>query len=736
MSIHWLAGLFFVALGVCSGQDLRPQRIALEVNGVVKWWDLPAGKSADGMDVDLPEPRVRWSVRFSRSKDGTLITSTMRNQSPAAVKVGKAIVFEGPVPEVAATVGVALVMSGWQGPSLVKRIDKGPHVSKTLTVMTEPGSSKGFLSGFVSFIHANTEHRIAMDGAQVRLQSHCDFEGFSLAPNATLTTEPLLVQSGEPIGLLHTWADRAQEELKPKLWPTIPAGWVGWSWVDPFRIEQYEEVLRRNAKAIRERLPGLDIPYLWVSLGNLENREPGNWLKWNRKGFPTPPQKLIQDLNAQGFQFGLWMGSFWVSSQLKDEVARLQDAFLRKDGKLLTVPHRELGAVYILDPTHPKTHEHLRNVLGKYREWGVRYYMIDFLYSISGSTPGNFVPSSYHNAGLIPGPETYREGLKVIREAAGPETYLLASTGPTLQSIGLMDGVRAGTDYGEGRPLDGPGKGFWPATFVINKSDYWTSHRRATEAMATHFFMHGKLFVADSGNVLSVDQPIPVDEARMSATIFGLNGSPIMLGDDIARLSEDRLGFIRKVFPRLLEAATPLDLFESADPATPTLFHLPVKTAWDGYDLYAVFNYGPSAVRRRIEAGEGKVAWDFWNERYLGAVAPALDVEVPAESVRLLRVMKRRDHPWLLSTDLHVRQGQAEISNVRWEGNALTIEAQRPAGTKGSVFVHAPKGYSLADPKGLFLAKDGVDGSLIIRVALEFDSQGKASRTLRFQPPQ
>jgi hypothetical protein len=733
MSIDWLLLTLLLALGTCAGQDLRPQRISLEIDGVARSWELPRHTRPPGvMQVDVPEPRVRWSVRFSRNKGGTLITSMLHNTSPNPVKIGKATLFDAPAPGVAATAGVALVMSGWQGPSLVKRTGRGPHLSKTLTVITEPGSSKGLLSGFTGFVRANTEHRIAADGAQVRLQSYCDFEGFPVAPNGTLTTEPLLVQTGEPIELLHIWADRVQQDLKPRIWPTIPAGWVGWSWVDPFRIEQYEEVLRRNAKAVRERLAGFDIGYLWVSLGNLENREPGNWLKWNTRTFPTPPRELIRDLNAQGFQFGLWMGAFWISSQLKDEVARLEDAFLRKDGKPLTVPHRELGAVYILDPTHPKTHEHLRKVLATYREWGVRYYMIDFLYSISGSTPGNFLPSSYFNRDLIPGPETYRDGLKVIRDAVGADTYLLASTGPTLHSIGLMDGVRAGTDYGEGRPLDGPGKGFWPATFVINKPDFWTSHQRATEAMATHFFMHRKLFVADTGNVLSVDQPIPVEEARMSTTIFGINGSPVMLGDDIARMSEDRVSFLRKVFPRLPEVATPLDLFESPEPSTPGIFHLPVKTSWDEYDLYAVFNYTSQTVRRRIAASEGKLAWDFWNERYLGGVPPAMEVEAPAESVRLLRVMKRRDHPWLLSTDMHVRQGQAEIVDAKWEAGALTIAAQRPAGSKGSVFVHAPKGFAPADPKGLFLAKDGVDGSLIIRVAMEFDAQGKASRTLRF----
>jgi hypothetical protein len=40
----------------------------------------------------------------------------------------------------------------------------------------------------------------------------------------------------------------------------------------------YEDVVRRNARAIREKLGGFDIEYVWVSIGNLAGRRPGAWL--------------------------------------------------------------------------------------------------------------------------------------------------------------------------------------------------------------------------------------------------------------------------------------------------------------------------------------------------------------------------------------------------------------------------------------------------------------------------
>ncbi len=42
--------------------------------------------------------------------------------------------------------------------------------------------------------------------------------------------------------------------------------------------------------------------------------------------------------------------------------------------------------------------------------------------------------------------EVFRTGLRIIREEAGPDAYLLASGAPLLPSLGLADGLRSGPD--------------------------------------------------------------------------------------------------------------------------------------------------------------------------------------------------------------------------------------------------------------------------------------------------
>ncbi len=672
---------------------------------------------------------IRWTVSTRDEAGARIITATARNTGAEPAKVGRYKLHEEVVrlsPD-----AVALVMSGWQEPSTVQRIRGAkPLISQTLTELTDGRAS--FQAGFITFDRAQTTHEIRWDEARgaVVVSSYCDFGYWELAPGVEVAAETLrLDTTADPYAALERWGELVQAHYHPQLWKKAPAGWVGWSWVDSFNVERYEDVVRRNARAIRQRLPGCDVDYIWVSIGNLEDRRPGAWLRWNYKLFPSGPQTLVRDLGAQNYKFGLWAGAYWLNSGLKEDYAQLKDAVLTRDGKPLVVPGGQWGASYILDPTHPKVKQHIREVFETWRGWGVRYYMIDFLNAIGDAIPGTFRPGSFYDKSLVPGAQTFREGLKTIREAAGDDTYLLASTGPTLQSVGLMSAVRAGNDYGEGRPLDGPGKGFYPATFVINRAEHWTSHRRATDAWAGNFFTHNRLYLADSGNVFTIDKPIALSDAQISATIFGLNGGPVMLGDDIDRMDAGRLEMLRQQFPRLLDCARPIDLFTSPAPGYPKAFKLHVKRDWDEWDLVAVFNYTKEPLDYKLDADPARdVVWDFWN----GQVAQS--TVVPARSVKLWRVSRLRDYPWLVSTDMHIRQGQAEIEMCKWDAasKTLTLRARRPEASHGSAYVRVPKGMVVANPAGLWIAKDGNDSTLLIRVDFEFKDGQAVERQIRF----
>jgi hypothetical protein len=762
--------------------EIAAARLGIDVDGQTLWaakadkasWSgQAAGKIAPGESAravyEFDALKLAWTVEFRLSADGTQFSvgSEIRNRGDKPIKLGKCRLLEAFDRPAAFSLGdnpertAMLVMSGWCGKSPLQMISgsKEPLTAKTLAPLYNSAANAGAVVGFLSFDRINTEVQAQWSAADkaVGLRAYCDFEGYELAPGKSVRSETLGAWfARDPQAAMAAWADAAAERYKPRLWPAdkIPAGWVGWSWVDPFNVERYEDVLRRNAAAINRRLPGLGIEYLWVSIGNLKDTLPGNWNDWNTDNFPTPPEKLLDDLRRDGFKFGLWMGVFWMCTQADSQrLADLDDALLLSKGKPVMVPYRwqfgkyaklpveQRPGMYVLDPTHPKTQAYLKKVFETYYRWGVRYYMIDFLDVISGSTPGHFLYDQCYDRNLIHGPEVYRAGLKLVRESAGADTYILSSTGPTIQNIGLVDGARMGSDYGEGRPL-APASGFYPGTFVINNANFWTSHRVAADTMATAGFMHRKLFLADTGNVLTVDKPCPLAEAQTSATIFGINGSPMMLGDDVERMDESRLELVKKCLPRLPEAAHSLDLFECPEPDYPKLFHLPVKTAWDSWELVALFNYGNEPLTREVElrrlglddAAE-YATWDFWNERYDGLCRGKLRLTAGPQSVKLVRISRLRPHPWLVSTDMHVRQGQAEIEDCRWDAASMTLSfvARRPAGLRGNVFLLAPPGLAVAEPRGLWLAKDGRNQSLIIGCRLDFNDEAQR-REIRFLP--
>ena len=199
---------------------------------------------------------------------------------------------------------------------------------------------------------------------------------------------------------------------------------------------------------------------------------------------------------------------------------------------------------------------------------------------------------------------------------------------------------------------------------------------------------------------------------------------------------------VKQLFPRLPEAARPLDLFDAPGPDYPKIFHLRVKREWDEWSLVAVFNYEDRPLdcpidmsRLGLDGDREYRVWEHWGAKSIGSRRRRFVAEVPPQSVKLYRVAQAREHPWLLSTDLHVRQGQAELEDCRWDADRkeLTIRARRPPGHHGNAYVVVPPGQALQNPKGLWIAKDARDGSLVVRCSFEFRDSSAVEVRLQFQ---
>ena len=729
-------------------------RFGLELNGT-------ALRSADAecslrnmkpfdLELSFAQPRVTWTIRqVGPAPDGTvLLRSTVTNDSPAAIALGKVWLLDSDEPVAIGQTADDLVCLPLSGEIANRAVfplahEACPRTSKIKSQFLNRKESVALQVGFVTFQRANTEveHQYDAHAGITRLSASCDFAGWELQPGASTETEVFLVAAGsDPYAQLESWADLAAERCGPRRWEDAPIGWIGWSWVDAFNDECYEDVILRNCEAIRRRLGGFGVDYVWLSLGNIADVNPGDWLNWNTSLFPNGPEYLGRRLKGMGFHWGLWCGVFWMCSALKERVEELRNALLKNDdGSLMVVrPEWQFGeagklprdrrpCMYALDPSHPEALAFLQHVFRTYREWGVRYYMLDFLHAGAGNISTHRY-REHHDTGLVAGPEVYQNALRHIREAAGDDTYLLSSSGPTVHNAGVFDAIRTGNDFGEGRPIY-PDSYFYPATFVINASGFWTGPMRALQNQASAYYTHRKLYINDSGNVLTVGKPLPLSDAQIHATIHAFSGGPSMIGDDVDRLDDDRLALIKKTLPRSRDVGFPVDLFDAAYPSCPRVFHRRIEKRWGHFDVVAVYNFADAVLEQRIDltrlgldADVRYLAWEFWNGEYVGGVAGCLTAYVPPRSVRVYRLTEDVGRPALLGTDMHVLMGEVEILDCAWDESTRTLSgsALRPRGETGNVFLHAPATLRVADPAGLWVAKDARDSSLIVRLRTSF----------------
>jgi hypothetical protein len=493
----------------------------------------------------------------------------------------------------------------------------------------------------------------------------------------------------------------------------------------------------QNAKAIKERLGGFGVEYIWISTVNTKDNLPGNWDKDNVYNFPKGLGFLSEYLKERDLKMGLWIAPFWMN-EASENLGHVEKAIAIKNGeKVITktgrITHQpfngkkpeELPRVYYLDPTHPDLHKFLKKTFNYYNDIGIRYYMVDFL--LHGIDP----EYDLHDKSVVNGPESYRMTMELIRESVTEDTYLLSSSGPTLYNIGLVDGVRAARDFGEGRPVT-KYCGYYPANYLTNNFELI---KEVTRDYAITHPNNRRLYVNDAFNMITIGKPVAKNEARIVCTLFGLSGNPVMMGDDIPSVSEERLSMIKKILPLHEGTMIPCDLYESCWPDTPHVFRLDVKKHYAEFTIMALFNFNDDPMTTTLDTSElfkdnsEYIVFDFWNEHCLGSALGSVEIHISPRDAKILRFTKKPDHPWVIGSDMHISQGDVELMHLRWDPDEMTLKGTctRPEGETGRLFIYIPDGFEPVDFRELFIIREetldiGPEGKMVIGMkSLFFD---------------
>ena len=347
----------------------------------------------------------------------------------------------------------------------VELLAAGLHHSDNLSHLFDPRTGEALVCGFVTVDRMVGRHVLVRDaGAGVaEYRATCELGGVELAPGAWITSERLRVGIfDDPYDALVDWAEAVHRRYGTTYADDPPVGWCGGAWIDAFSAEEdcWETVALDNADALRRKLRGFDVRYLWTSQTNFVDGIPGDWLSADERQIPSGLDGFFAKLGEREFVPALWVSPFWFFAEAEGTLEENRENLLR-DASGAPICERRSWEFdlhsdpddaprlhqYFLDGTHPETAAYVRRIFACYRRLGVRYYMLDFLAVKKGAR--------LHDPTRTP-LQAARSILQVIRDAAGPDTHLQTAVSSTPGYVGLIDAARVGRDFGEGRPLFPP----------------------------------------------------------------------------------------------------------------------------------------------------------------------------------------------------------------------------------------------------------------------------------------
>jgi alpha-galactosidase len=290
---------------------------------------------------------------------------------------------------------------------------------------------------------------------------------------------------------LAAWADGQAEAPR-----AAPTAWCSW-------YHYYGAVTDADVLENLDAITALDLPVDVIQVDDGWQAGIGDWL-----GSPSLPA-LAGRIRGAGRRAGIWVAPFLVGERSR----------LARTGWLLgDAGHNWDQNLRGLDI--PRAEDHLREIFGALRACGFDYFKLDFLY-----------------AGALGGLDAYRHGLSVIREAVGPEAYLLGCGAPILPSVGLLDAMRVGPDIAptyepEGGDLSRP------------------SQRAAALTTAARAWQHGRFWVNDPDCLIAAPGvERRADWARTVERYGGLRA----FSDRIADLDEWGLATTRRLLSSVPE---------------------------------------------------------------------------------------------------------------------------------------------------------------------------------------
>ncbi len=544
-----------------------------------------------------------------------------------------------------------------------------------------------------------------------RVVAQIDYGRLRIKPGQDARTETFALGWFDDARLgLEAYADAIARVYAIKL-PVQPAGYCTW-YADKHGGACDEKHLAELAAFAAQHLKPFGFEFVQIDDGwqdGVSTNGPCRNFTSQRPAGPYPGgmQAMASQITGLGLTPGIWFMPF-AGTHYDPFFQEHQDWFAQdSQGK----PFETTWGGTCLDMTHAGARQHLRSVVQRIaHEWGYRVFKMDGLWT-GTATRLMYVNDGYQDDQIgesrLSDPdktpvEAYRDGLKLVREVAGPDVFLLGCcVSQNMRSFGgafgLLDAMRVGPDTGAG-------------------------HIGAPHG-SRNYFLHGRIWQNDP-DCVSVRSSTSLDQARLNASWTAISGQLFYSSDWLPDLPADRLDILRRTMPAHGLLPRPVDLFEH-DPAR--IWLLSDTRQSPRRDVVAFYNWDQDRAvtvacatsRLGLPAAVEYVAFDFWADKFVRPFRETLSAELPAASCRVLAVQPVSDRPQLLSTSRHVTQGMVDVRSETWDMSTHTLSGiSRVVG---------------ADPYELRIVVPIGEGSWLAREVRVSDEEAAAGITTAFR---
>lgn len=555
----------------------------------------------------------------------------------------------------------------------------GEYTSDMFGTLMDRTHQTGWLAGFLS----QKEHfgHIHMTGKPgLSLTASASGDGAEVPSGATVTTDWLAISfldltDPEASGV---YLDAAARVNQVHLRHKIPTGWCSW----------YHYYTQINPDVIHENLYNLAeirelLPIDMVQIDDGFEKFVGDWLE-PRKIFSEEIRLLAEDIKTEGYMPGLWLAPFIIQPRAETYKKHPDWLIHKANGKPASAGWNWEQFCAGLDLTHPEVKEYIRQVISTaVNDWGYPYLKLDFLYA--GALAGKRYDPTLTRAQVL------RQGMELIREAAGEETYLLGCGAPLGPMLGLVDGMRIGTDVGP----DWEPKYMGIEKIFPNDPDI-PSAKNAMQNTVSRSAMHNRWWQNDPDCILlRPSTHLTLAEVQTLASLISMSGGLVLLSDAMDEVTHYRMKIAQAMLPVIGQRPQVLDW---CDQLHPRKQRLDLKGVLGDWHLLSYTNWGekPELVTMNLASyglntGQAWSVRQYWEEKTNLVTDGKLTLTVPPHGTALLSV--RPFDParaQYLGSGVHISQGM-ELAGWEDQADGLKFKLSLNHQSEGPVDLYLPK---------------------------------------------